>query len=100
LHESLASQLMRAIMVDNSGPEGVLTLVCVTCGDEQYFTEGAPDGRETCHRCGSTVFRRFFTPTERDEATESFLEETRRSVTMEGESPDTSPDEVNELDNP
>ncbi len=83
----------------DSGPEGVLTLVCLTCGDERFFSDGPPDGNETCLRCGSTVFRRFFTPTTRDEATESFFEDTRRSITLDGESPDTSPDEVRELDN-
>jgi DNA-directed RNA polymerase subunit RPC12/RpoP len=86
-------------MPDNRGPDGVLTLVCLTCGNERFFSEQPPDEREVCMRCGNTVFRRFFSPTERDEATESFLEETGRSITMEGGSPETSPDEVNELRN-
>lgn len=87
-------------MADERGPEGVLTLVCINCGNERFFSDAPPDEREVCLRCGSTVFRRYFTPTERDAATEAFLEDSRRSMALDEESPDTSPDEVNELDNP
>ena len=84
---------------DRAGPEGLLTLVCLTCGNHKYF-EQAPPAAVTCERCGGTVFRNFFTPTERDEATISQLEETARSIALDEESPDISADELRDLNNP
>ena len=84
---------------DRGGPEGVLTLVCLTCGNHKYFDD-APPTAVTCERCGGTVFRNFFTPTERDEATISQLEETARSIALDEESPDISADELRDLNNP
>jgi hypothetical protein len=84
---------------DRGGPEGVLTLVCLTCGNHKDFDE-APPAVVTCERCGGTVFRNFFTPTERDEATISQLEETARSIALDEESPDISADELRDLNNP
>ena len=84
---------------DRGGPEGLLTLVCLTCGNHLDF-EDAPPANVTCGRCGGTVFRNFFTPTERDEATLSQLEETARSIALDEESPDTAPDELRDLNNP
>ena len=81
------------------GPQGLLTLVCLTCGNHKDFEENPPASL-TCERCGGTVFRNFFTPTEADEATISQLEETARSIALDEESPDTSPDEVRDLNNP
>ena len=86
-------------MADNSGPEGLLTLVCLTCGNEKNF-EQTPPARLSCERCGGTVFRNFFTPTTADEATLSQLEETSRSIALDGESPEISADELRDLNNP
>ena len=82
-----------------SGPHGVLTLVCIMCGNEKSYAD-QPPARVRCEKCGSAVFRNFFTPTEPDEATISHLEETTRSISYDGESPDTSADEVRDLNNP
>ena len=85
-------------MASNSGPRGLVTMVCITCGAEQFFDTAVPSSI-TCERCGSTVFRQFATPTEPDEATISQLEAQARSISYGDSSPQTSPDEVRELGN-
>lgn len=80
--------------------EGLLTLVCLTCGNEKYVDSPAAPPVSLCERCGGTVFRSFFTPTEPDDAIISQLEATARSVAFDEESPGTSPDEVQDLNNP
>ena len=85
-------------MASDSGPRGLVTMVCITCGAEQFFDTAVPSSI-TCERCGSTVFRQFATPTEPDEATISQLEEQARSISYGDSSPQTSPDEVRELGN-
>jgi len=85
-------------MASNSGPRGLVTMVCITCGAEQFFDTAVPSSI-TCEKCGSTVFRQFATPTEPDEATISQLEAQARSISYGDSSPQTSPDEVRELGN-
>lgn len=85
-------------MSNTRGPEGMLTLICITCGNEMFFTT-RPPANEPCSRCGSTVFRSFFTPTVRDEATESMLEETTRSISLDGGS-DTTAGDLRDLNSP
>lgn len=87
-------------MVRKDGPEGVLTLVCETCGREYYFEESPPPERMRCEQCGGVVFRNFFTPTVPDEATISQLEETTRSIALDEESPDISESDLRDLNNP
>lgn len=77
----------------------VTTMVCVTCGAEQFFDDAVPMNL-TCAKCRSTVFRQFTTPTERDEATLAQLEEQARSIAYGDSSPETTPDDVRELDQP
>ena len=81
------------------GPAGVITMVCITCGNEKFFDDAVPASL-VCDKCGSSVFREFATPTEPDEATLSQLEETARSIALDEESPETSPDELKDLNNP
>jgi len=76
---------------------GFTTLVCVTCGAELFVESAVPD-RPVCPKCQSTVFRAFTTPTEPDEATISRLEEEARSIQYGDSSPQTSPDEVRDLE--
>ncbi|MGI8499057.1 MAG: hypothetical protein ACR2OG_15920 [Gemmatimonadaceae bacterium] len=83
-------------MPDDTGPEGVLTLICLTCGAEKFFDQTPPPAI-TCDRCSGTTFRSYFTPTEADEATISQLEQVARSIALDGESPDISADDVREL---
>ena len=43
----------------------VTTMVCVTCGAEQFFDDAVPSAL-TCPKCQATVFRQFTTPTARE----------------------------------
>jgi hypothetical protein len=79
------------------GPRGIVTLVCLTCGKEKFFTREVP-AAVSCEQCGSTVFRTFATPTEPDEAAIDALEAQARSMAYGDSSPETTPDDVRDLD--
>ena len=79
------------------GVRGVITLVCLTCGKEKFFTQEVP-ATVACDQCGSTVFRSFDTPTEPDEAVIDALEAQARSISYGDPSPDTTADDVRDLD--
>ena len=84
-------------MADQSGPRGIVTLVCLTCGNEKFYDEAVPHAVK-CERCGGTVFRTFATPTEPDEASIAQLEEQARSISYGDSSPDTASGDVRDLD--
>ncbi|HEX5072344.1 MAG TPA: hypothetical protein VFW03_04045 [Gemmatimonadaceae bacterium] len=84
-------------MANQKGSGYVTTMVCVTCGAEQFFDDAVPASL-TCPKCHSTVFRQFTTPTERDDAVISQLEEQARSISYGDASPGTAPDDVRDLD--
>ena len=85
-------------MAEEDSAGTVLTMVCVTCGAEQFFDREVP--REmTCSKCQGRVFRQFSTPTEPDEATIDRLEAEARSIQYGDSSPQTTPDEVRDLGN-
>ncbi|MBA2683555.1 MAG: hypothetical protein H0U66_03565 [Gemmatimonadaceae bacterium] len=84
----------------SNGPEGMLTLVCITCGNEMFFTTKPPTGDVKCTRCAGSVFRSFFTPTVRDDATEAMLEETSRSISIDGGSSDSTSGDLRDLNSP
>lgn len=84
-------------MASKKGSGYVTTMVCVTCGAEQFFDDAVPSAL-TCPKCQSTVFRPFTTPTARDEATIAQLEEQARSMAYGDSSPATSPDDVRDLE--
>jgi hypothetical protein len=84
-------------MADNDSPQGLLTLVCITCGQEKHFSD-PPPAVVRCEKCQGRVFRNFFTPVEADEATPSPLDETARSFAYDDESPAVTPDELRDLD--
>ena len=84
-------------MASKKGSDYVTTMVCVTCGAEQFFDDTVPSAL-TCPKCQSTVFRQFTTPTARDEATISQLEEQARSMSYGDPSPGTSADDVRDLE--
>ena len=84
-------------MADRKGSGFVTTMVCVTCGAEQFFDDAVP-ATLTCLKCHSTVFRQFTTPTSRDDATIAQLEEQARSMSYGDASPGTAPDDVRDLD--
>jgi hypothetical protein len=84
-------------MPKNRGTQGIVTLVCLTCGNEKDYDKAVPDA-VTCEKCGGTVFRTFATPTEPDDATIAALEEQARSISYGDPSPDTQPGDVRDLD--
>ena len=75
----------------------VTTMVCVTCGAEQFFDDAVPASL-TCPKCQSSVFRQFTTPTAPDDAAIAQLEEQARSMSYGDASPDTSADDVRDLE--
>ncbi len=81
----------------NKEPRGVVTLVCLTCGKEKYFTQEVP-AAVSCDQCAGTVFRTFATPTEPDDAAIDALEAQARSMAYGDSSPDTTRDDVRDLD--
>ena len=80
------------------GSRGVVTMVCITCGSELFFENAPVPPSLKCAKCSGSVFREFATPTEPDEATESLLEETNRMISYGDASPNTTRDELRELD--
>lgn len=81
----------------HSGPVGLVTLLCITCGSEHFYDVSVPASL-TCERCGGTVFRQFATPTEPDEASDAQLEEQARSMALDDDAPQTATDDVRDLD--
>ena len=84
-------------MPDQSGPRGIVTLVCLTCGNEKFYDQAVPSS-VTCERCQGTVFRNFATPTEPDDASIAQLEDQARSISYGDPSPDGTADDVRDLD--
>jgi hypothetical protein len=85
------------LMAKDKGTQGLVTLVCLTCGNEKFFDKAVPNA-VSCEKCGGTVFRTFATPTEPDDATIATLEEQARSIGYGDASPDTGPGDVRDLD--
>jgi hypothetical protein len=84
-------------MAEKRSSRFITTMVCVTCGAEQFFDDAVPASL-TCPRCHATVFREFTTPTDPDDATIAQLEEQDRSMSYGDPSPATSADDVRDLD--
>jgi len=80
-----------------TGPVGVVSLVCITCGNELHYDRAVPAAPK-CAKCGGTVFREYDTPTEPDEATTAQLEEQTRSMALDDVAPETALDDVRDLD--
>lgn len=84
-------------MADNKDSSGLVTLVCITCGREQFHARSVPQST-VCDKCGGTVFRTFMTPTEPDDAAIASLEEQARSISYGDPSPDSTRGDVRDLD--
>ena len=83
-------------MSASEGPRGIVSMVCLNCGNERSFDDAVPSSLK-CDKCGGTVFRTFATPTEPDEASIAQAEEQARSLSYGDPSPDTAGD-VRDLD--
>ncbi len=83
--------------MDANGEAGVVTLVCLTCGKEQYFTQDVP-ASVSCSQCAGSMFRTYETPTQPDDAAIDALEAQARSMAYGDSSPETTRDDVRDLD--
>jgi hypothetical protein len=81
----------------NNGPGGIVSLVCIACGNEKHFDQQVPNAL-ACDKCGQTVWRQFATPTEPDEATIDQLDVQARSMAYGDPSPGTTVEEVKDLE--
>lgn len=81
---------------NRTGSRGVVTMVCITCGNQKTFDDAIPPAL-TC-QCGATVFRQFATPTEPDETAILELEQEARSIAYGDSSPQTTADDVRDLE--
>jgi hypothetical protein len=84
-------------MADRKESSGLVTLVCITCGREQFHSRSVPQST-VCDKCGGTVFRTFDTPTDPDDASIAALEEQTRSLSYGDPSPDSTRGDVRDLD--
>lgn len=82
--------------MQQSGPVGLITLICLTCGNEHFYDHSVPVSVK-CEKCSGTVFRQYATPTEPDDAFAQ-MEEQTRSIALDDDAPDTAPDDVRDLD--
>lgn len=82
---------------DGEEDDGVLTMVCLKCGNEYYFEGESPDDDLTCEKCGGAVFRSFFSPSDDDEAARDFEESTARDMDPDDAEGDTLPGDVLDL---
>jgi len=80
-----------------TGPVGIVTLVCLTCGREHFYDQAVPQSL-TCETCNGTVYRQFATPTDNDEASIAQAEEQARGISYGDSSPDTTLDDLRDMD--
>lgn len=77
--------------------EGVLTLVCLKCGTEYYFSEaeGAPQELR-CEKCCSQVFREF-SSIQGDAAIDDFHDSTARDLDPDDAEGEAMPGDILDL---
>lgn len=82
---------------DRGDEGGVLTLVCLKCGQEYYFADGVPPAGMTCEKCGNGVFRDFYSPAQDSEAADDFDDTTARDLDPDDAEGDTLPGDILDL---
>ena len=83
-----------------TGAQGVLTQVCIECGNEYFYDQGQPPADQVCERCGNKVFRSFFSVTDGDEVEADFRETTDRDTATDDPATDVLPGDLTDLNNP
>jgi predicted nucleic acid-binding Zn-ribbon protein len=81
------------------GADGVLVQVCLKCGKEYMFDTGEPPAELSCEKCGSEVFRSFFSPPRGDEAAEDFRDSTERDTLTTDPGTDVTRGDLHDLGN-
>ncbi|MDR0788069.1 MAG: hypothetical protein LBG44_09410 [Gemmatimonadota bacterium] len=76
--------------------EGVVTWVCLRCGQEYPFDSDQPSPEE-CGRCSNAVFRPFFTHEVFDDAATDFEDSTRRDLRTDDPEGDAMPGDILDL---
>lgn len=79
--------------------EAVLVQICLKCGNEYTFDEGEPPAGLRCEKCGSDVFRTFFSGSTEDEAQADFRESTERDTLTTDPATDVTRGDLHDLGN-
>lgn len=79
--------------------QGVLTQVCIRCGQEYIFDHEELPAELTCERCGNTVFRTFFDVTSRDDVEDDFRASTERATATDDDANDVTAGDIRDLNN-
>ena len=82
---------------DGGGGEEILTLVCIKCGTEYYFSEAGPPTEMVCEKCGNGVFRSYHTSANEQED-ENYEDATQRDVRPDDPEGDALPGDLLDLD--
>ncbi|HEX7089810.1 MAG TPA: hypothetical protein VF192_06715 [Longimicrobiales bacterium] len=79
--------------------KGVLVQVCIECGKEYMSAGGEPRAGLVCEKCGSTVFRPFYTASTYDEVDADFRAATERELTPDADESDVTRADILDLNN-
>lgn len=80
--------------------QGILTQVCVQCGNEYFYDRQEPPRDLECEKCGNRVFRSFFAVTDGDEVERDFQDVTERDLAPDDPATDVTPGDLTDLNNP
>lgn len=75
----------------------VLVQVCLECGKEYMFEADPPPERLTCEKCGSVVFRSFYSSATSDDVAEDYRELTERDLATDDAKTDDTRMDVRDL---
>ena len=84
-------------MPDSPSPRDVWVLVCLECGREIFFEDGAPGDDVRCDKCGNAVFRDYRVSPRGSEAGDAFRAETERDMTPEEGPGEVTPGDVRDV---
>ena len=79
--------------------DGVLTQVCMQCGKQYIYDKEPPPEDLTCEKCGSKVFRPFFTDIAENEAAADFRDTTERDLATDDDPGDVTRGDIADLNN-